>query len=1148
MSNNDSTIEYLLNYLNKTNPSKNKKRSREISRDQLVNQLKNDSIKRFTENYDLNIMKKSGIKLVNLMTNLSEELNKIIKIYNQSTTKLQEDIYIDSNFLLIADLLGRLIIYDEIKEYSILNKKKNLIQCIEYIKQNLTQYKFQKIPQLTTKIKEYEEDSLTDSNSCNEDEILDDEILDDEILDDEILDDIILECKEEFDDELYCNEEEKSEKKSIYQNSKDPNERDGFNFINKVLNNSTNDTTDILTKYYLSLPINDKIKVQANINEINNYQIIDKPAFFKIMDMPLELGQKNTILQAYKTLTSSDNPETKLHSWFNALMTIPFGKFKGINIKSIKPRQVKTFLNKLILVMDKVVYGHNEAKRQIIQMMGQQLRNPKSKGNMLGIWGPPGNGKCFALNTLIMMYSGENKKVQDIKIGDIIMGDDSQPRNVLSLGNGSDDLYEIQSSNGDTYTVNSDHILCLKTFELNYIKHKNGKFKIQYFNKITHKCHFKTFEDLNTAHNYLDSLISKEKDDVLEITVKDYLKLSKYIKLKLKGYKVGLNFKTKSIKLDSYIMGTFLGNDNSDNIFDIIEYYNLVNNKYIPTDYKINDRITRLKLLAGIVDTCGNYNIKNTSIIILLKSEQLSKDLVFLIRTLGFSIHHKKTNSHYYIKISGNNLEEIPTQYVHIYKNNRSNIFNKNMLVNNIKVKSKGYGDYYGFMLDGNNRFLLGDFTVTHNTTLIKEGIAKAMDKPFVFISLGGATDSAFLEGHSYTYEGSICGRIVNGLITSKSMDPIIYFDELDKISRTAHGEEISNILIHLTDPVQNSHFRDKYFHGIDIDLSRATMIFSFNDPSNINPILLDRITTVETKYLLLSQKIHITNNYLLPNMISDMGLNKNDISIDNVTLTTLINNYTYEGGVRKLKSLLYNIIRELNVSNLIKCPIDNVIVKFPFNIESKYLKLLLKHKIEIEPEKIHTQNKSGFINGLYCGSLGVGGILPIQVVWMPTNNPLTLKATGNLQKVIKESADVACSLAWNYLSEEIKITYLNNWKNNPMGFHIHCPDGSVPKDGPSAGAALTIALYSLLTNQKIRHDIAITGEINLEGNITAIGGLEEKLEGAKKAGVKLVLFPKENLKHLEKIKERNPELIDTEFNVISIETFNDVLKYSLIE
>jgi ATP-dependent Lon protease len=282
--------------------------------------------------------------------------------------------------------------------------------------------------------------------------------------------------------------------------------------------------------------------------------------------------------------------------------------------------------------------------------------------------------------------------------------------------------------------------------------------------------------------------------------------------------------------------------------------------------------------------------------------------------------------------------------------------------------------------------------------------------------------------------------------------------------------------------------------------------------------------------------------------MISDMGLNKNDISIDNVTLTTLINNYTYEGGVRKLKSLLYNIIRELNVSNLIKCPIDNVIVKFPFNIESKYLKLLLKHKIEIEPEKIHTQNKSGFINGLYCGSLGVGGILPIQVVWMPTNNPLTLKATGNLQKVIKESADVACSLAWNYLSEEIKITYLNNWKNNPMGFHIHCPDGSVPKDGPSAGAALTIALYSLLTNQKIRHDIAITGEINLEGNITAIGGLEEKLEGAKKAGVKLVLFPKENLKHLEKIKERNPELIDTEFNVISIETFNDVLKYSLIE
>ena len=150
-------------------------------------------------------------------------------------------------------------------------------------------------------------------------------------------------------------------------------------------------------------------------------------------------------------------------------------------------------------------------------------------------------------------------------------------------------------------------------------------------------------------------------------------------------------------------------------------------------------------------------------------------------------------------------------------------------------------------------------------TSLIKEGIAKAMNKPFIFISLGGATDSSFLEGHSYTYEGSIYGRIVDGLITSKCMDPIIYFDELDKISKTSRGEEISNILVHLTDPVQNSHFRDKYFHGIDIDLSRATMIFSFNDPQNINPILMDRITTVETKYLLLPQKIYIAMNYLLP-------------------------------------------------------------------------------------------------------------------------------------------------------------------------------------------------------------------------------------------------------------------------------------------
>jgi len=281
---------------------------------------------------------------------------------------------------------------------------------------------------------------------------------------------------------------------------------------------------------------------------------------------------------------------------------------------------------------------------------------------------------------------------------------------------------------------------------------------------------------------------------------------------------------------------------------------------------------------------------------------------------------------------------------------------------------------------------------------------------------------------------------------------------------------------------------------------------------------------------------------------MKDMGFNNNDIVIDDDTLRYLINSYTYEGGVRKLKSILYNIVRELNLANLIKTPIDSDMIQFPLTVQKSHIKTLLKHKMEIDHDKIHTDDKTGVVNGLWANSLGNGGILEIQTVWIPTQIPLSIKATGHLEKVIKESTDVACSVAWKYITDDIKTKFLADWKNSPMGFHIHCPDGATPKDGPSAGAALSLAIYSLLTNKKIKHDIAMTGEINLEGNVTAIGGLEEKLEGAKRAGVKLVLFPKENKKHLEKIKQRNSTLLDDDFKVIPIKTFDEVLKYSLIE
>ena len=183
----------------------------------------------------------------------------------------------------------------------------------------------------------------------------------------------------------------------------------------------------------------------------------------------------------------------------------------------------------------------------------------------------------------------------------------------------------------------------------------------------------------------------------------------------------------------------------------------------------------------------------------------------------------------------------------------------------------------------------------------------------------------------------------------------------------------------------------------------------------------------------------------------------------------------------------------------------------------------------------------------MWASTIGDGGCLPIHVLWIPSTTPFEVRATGNLQQVIKESTQVASTLAFNHLDEKFKNKYLSEWKKHSKGVHIHCPEGATPKDGPSAGCALTVCLYSLLTNRKIRHDIAITGEINLQGEVTAIGGLENKLEGSKRAGIKLALFPKENVKDIKKIKERNPKLFDDDFNAIPIETLDEALKYALV-
>jgi len=431
-------------------------------------------------------------------------------------------------------------------------------------------------------------------------------------------------------------------------------------------------------------------------------------------------------------------------------------------------------------------------------------------------------------------------------------------------------------------------------------------------------------------------------------------------------------------------------------------------------------------------------------------------------------------------------------------------------------------------------------------TSLAKKGLASCLKndngecRPFSFIAVGGSSNGSTLQGHNYTYVGSTWGRIVDILMETKCMNPIIFIDELDKVSRSEHGKEIIGILTHLVDETQNESFQDKYFSGIDLDLSKALFIFSYNDAQMIDKILLDRIHRVKFDNLSLDDKLTITNKYLLPEIYEKISL-QDTIRFEDETIKFIIETYTYEAGVRKLKEILTEIIREINLEILSnKRTLSNIpIVVTKDEIANKYL----KERHEVIHKKIHATPSVGIMNGLWANALGNGGIIPIEVFWYLAQNPLDFKLTGLQGDVMKESMNVAKTLAWKLAKKSHNKLIKMFEKTKMQGIHIHCPEGAIPKDGPSAGTAITIAIYSLLTKKKIKNDIAITGEINLQGKVSAIGGLDLKILGGVRAGVKEFIYPSENKKDFKKCMQKygkKPELNNIKFH--SVDTISQVL------
>ena len=435
--------------------------------------------------------------------------------------------------------------------------------------------------------------------------------------------------------------------------------------------------------------------------------------------------------------------------------------------------------------------------------------------------------------------------------------------------------------------------------------------------------------------------------------------------------------------------------------------------------------------------------------------------------------------------------------------------------------------------------------------TLLAKAVSKALGIPFAEITLGGQNDGELLHGHGYTYSGSQPGLIIKKMVEMGKSKCILYFDELDKAC-SKHGSinEITSILIHLTDPNMNKTFQDRFFQGVDFPLDKVIMIFSYNDPNLVDPILLDRLKQIEVSAYATNDKIKIVKEFIIPEIAESVGLkNESWINIPDNLIEWIIENYTNEAGVRSIKRKIEQIFLTINLEKL---KIKDINKKITIDKET-ILRILDKPKNE--NCKIHDKSSIGIINGLYATSTGDGGIIPIQIFNNFSANTTTyeIKLTGKQGDVMKESVHCSLTAAIDYIRRnKEKYSNIKNLDNHLMkyfkyGFHVHTPSTSTPKDGPSAGCAFTSAFISRILSLPIRNNIAMTGEVELTGKITKIGGLNFKLSGAKKAGVKIVFVPKENDKDVEEIKLKYPNLIDDNFKVKLFDYIDEIIDEILV-
>lgn len=415
----------------------------------------------------------------------------------------------------------------------------------------------------------------------------------------------------------------------------------------------------------------------------------------------------------------------------------------------------------------------------------------------------------------------------------------------------------------------------------------------------------------------------------------------------------------------------------------------------------------------------------------------------------------------------------------------------------------------------------------TGKTSIVKS-IARALNRKFVRISLGGVRDEAEIRGHRRTYVGSIPGRIINGVKEAQTKNPVFLFDEIDKMAADYKGDPASAML-EVLDPEQNKDFVDHYLE-IPFDLSKILFVTTANSLSNIPRPLLDRMEVIEVSGYIEEEKLNIAKQYLLPKQIKEHALKENFIKMDDETLRSIINHYTREAGVRTLERTIGKVCRKI-AKKYVEAPTLEEVVVNKSDLEKYLGKDMFKYQLaEINPQ-------IGLVNGLAWTAVG-GVTLEVEVNVLKGKGEIVL--TGKLGDVMKESAKTGISYIRSIVDRfDIDPDF---YKTNDI--HIHIPEGAVPKDGPSAGITMALAVISALTKRPVPGNIAMTGEITLRGRVLAVGGVKEKLLAAHRAGITKVLIPKECEADLDDI----PENVKEKMEFVLVEHMDEVLEQALLK